>query len=155
MFLWWSGLDCKESTCNAGDQGSIPGLGRSPGEGNGNPLQCSGLENPMDRGAWRATVDGVTESWQLRNFFFFFFRETFICSFQFWTWSKVSTAVGFLPSHGNRDRGAPSLEVIFQGGLSQVVGSTVPVTKLTKGFLSCFQKDVGTHFKERRKYLKL
>ena len=42
----------KESTCNAGGLGSFPGLGRSPGEGNGNPLQYSGLENPMDRGAW-------------------------------------------------------------------------------------------------------
>ena len=50
----------KESACNAGDLGSIPGLGRSPGEGNGNPLQYSCLENPMDRGAWRATVHGVT-----------------------------------------------------------------------------------------------
>ena len=46
----------KESTCNTGDLGSIPGLGRSPGEGNGSPLQYSYLENPMDRGAWRATV---------------------------------------------------------------------------------------------------
>ena len=45
------------------DLGSIPGLGRSPGEGNGNPLQCSCLENPMDRGAWWATVRGVTKSW--------------------------------------------------------------------------------------------
>ena len=45
----------KASACNAGDPGSIPGLGRSPGEGNGNPLQYSCLENPMDRGAWRAT----------------------------------------------------------------------------------------------------
>ena len=44
----------KESTCNAGDPGSVPGLGRSPGEGNGNPLQYSCLENPMDRGAWQA-----------------------------------------------------------------------------------------------------
>ena len=52
----------KESACNAGDPGSIPGLGRSPGEGNGNPLQYSCLENPMDRGAWRATVHGVAES---------------------------------------------------------------------------------------------
>ena len=43
--------DGKESACNAGDPGSIPGLGRSPGEGNGNPLQYSYLENPMDRGA--------------------------------------------------------------------------------------------------------
>ena len=45
--------------CNAGDLSSIPGLGRSPGEGNGNSLQCSCLENPMDRGAWRATVHGT------------------------------------------------------------------------------------------------
>ena len=47
------------STCNAGDPGSIPGSGRSPGEGNGNPLQYSCLGNPMDRGAWQATVHGV------------------------------------------------------------------------------------------------
>ena len=46
------GLDGKESACNAGDLGSIPGLGRSPGEGNGNPLQYFCLENPMDREAW-------------------------------------------------------------------------------------------------------
>ena len=52
----------KESACNAGDPGPIPGSGRSPGEGNGYPLQYSCLENPMDRGAWRATVLGVAES---------------------------------------------------------------------------------------------
>ena len=52
----------KESACNAGDLGSIPRLGRSPGEGNGNPLQYSGLENPMDRGAWWATGQGVAKS---------------------------------------------------------------------------------------------
>ena len=46
------GLDGKVSACNAGDPGSIPGLGRSAGEGNGNPLQYSGLENPMTGGAW-------------------------------------------------------------------------------------------------------
>ena len=51
-----------ESTCNAGDLGLIPGLGRSSGEGKGYPLQDSGLENPLDRGAWRATVHGVTKS---------------------------------------------------------------------------------------------
>ena len=51
----------KESVCNAGDLGLIPGLRRSPGEGNGNPLQYSCLENPMDRGTWRATVHGVTK----------------------------------------------------------------------------------------------
>ena len=50
------------SACNAGDLGSIPGLGRSPGEGNGNPLQYSCLENPIDRGAWWPTVHGVAKS---------------------------------------------------------------------------------------------
>ena len=54
-------LSDKQSACQAGDTGSIPGSGRSPGEGNGNPLQCSCLGNPMDRGAWQATVHGVTE----------------------------------------------------------------------------------------------
>jgi len=49
----------KESICNAGDPGLIPVLGRFPGEGNGNPLQYSCLENPMDRGAWWATIHGV------------------------------------------------------------------------------------------------
>ena len=52
----------KKSAYNAGDLGSIPGLGRSPGEGNGNPLQYSCLANPMDRGAWQATVHEVTKS---------------------------------------------------------------------------------------------
>ena len=56
------GSDGKESACNAGDLGSIPGSGRSPGEGNGNPLQYSCLENGMDRGAWWATVHGVAKS---------------------------------------------------------------------------------------------
>ena len=59
-FPWW--LSGKESACNAGDPGSIPGSGRSPGGGNGNPLQYSCLENPMDREAWRATMYGVTKS---------------------------------------------------------------------------------------------
>ena len=54
------GSDGKASACNAGDLGSIPGLGRSPGEGNGNPLQYSCLENSMDRGAQQATVHQVT-----------------------------------------------------------------------------------------------
>ena len=51
----------KNPPANAGDTGSIPGLGRSPGAGNGSPLQCSCLENAMDRGAWQATVHGVTK----------------------------------------------------------------------------------------------
>ena len=56
-----SGSECKKFAYNAGDLGSFPGLGRSPGEGNGNPLKYSCLENPMDRGAWQATVHGVTK----------------------------------------------------------------------------------------------
>ena len=59
-------LVVKNLPANAGDMrdaGSIPGLGRSPGGGHGNPLQYSCLKNPMDRGAWRATVHGVTKRW--------------------------------------------------------------------------------------------
>ena len=56
------GSDGKESTCNVGDPGSIPGSGRSPGEENGNPLQYSCMKNPMDRGAWWATVHGVAKN---------------------------------------------------------------------------------------------
>ena len=56
------GSDGKESACNAGDLGLIPGSGRSPGEGNGYPLQYACLENSLDRGAWQATVYGVAES---------------------------------------------------------------------------------------------
>ena len=61
------GLPCssngKESACNTGDLGSIPGSGRSSGEGDGKPLQYSWLENPMDRGAWQATIRGIAQSW--------------------------------------------------------------------------------------------
>ena len=57
------GQDSKESACSAGDVGSIPGLGRSPGGGHGNPLQYSSLENPMERGALWATVHGAAKSW--------------------------------------------------------------------------------------------
>ena len=67
--LWGvpGGSDGKESACNVGDLGPIAGSERSPGEGNGNPLQCSCLENSMDRGAWRATVHGVTNSLTRRS----------------------------------------------------------------------------------------
>ena len=87
-FPFPGGSDSKASAYNTGDLGSIPGLGRSPGEGNGNPLQYSCLENPMDGGAWWATVYGVAKSRKrLRDFTFtsftqlvkinsFFFPET-------------------------------------------------------------------------------
>ena len=67
LFLWLSGISLvaqmvKASAYNAGDPGLIPGSGRSPGEGNSNPFQYSCLENPMDGGAWWATVNGVAKS---------------------------------------------------------------------------------------------
>ena len=68
VFLGFPGdSDGKESACNVGDLGLIPGLGRSSGGGNGNPHQYPCLENPMDRGAWRAAVHGVAESWTRLN----------------------------------------------------------------------------------------
>ena len=80
MYLLWGfpgGSEVKASACNVGDLGSIPGSGRSPGEGNGNPLQYSCLENPMDGGAWWATVHGIAKSWtRLSDFtllFYFFY----------------------------------------------------------------------------------
>ena len=57
------GSDGKESACSAGDLGLIPGLGRSPGEGKGYPLQYACLENSMGRGAWLATAHGIVKSW--------------------------------------------------------------------------------------------
>ena len=73
--------DSKESACNGEDPGSIPGLGRSPGEGKGNPFQDSCLENSMDGGAWQATVHGVAKesdmTEQLSFTFTFFFLYFF------------------------------------------------------------------------------
>ena len=74
-----SGSGGTESACNVGDLGSIAGLGRSPGEGNGNPLQYSFLENSMDGGAWWATVHGVTKS------------RTLLSDFTFW-WNVCKNA---------------------------------------------------------------
>ena len=70
-----SGSDSKTAAYNARDPGSIPGLGRSPGEGNGNPLQYSCLENPIDREAWWATVHGVAKSRTRLSDFTFTFKH--------------------------------------------------------------------------------
>ena len=72
------GSDGKGSACHVGDPGSIPGLGRSPGEGNGYPFQYSCLETSTDRGAWQATAHGVTKGWiRLNNFQFTKARQGF------------------------------------------------------------------------------
>ena len=78
------GSDSKASACMAGDLGSIPGSGRCPGEGNGNPLQYSCLENPMDGGVWWVTVHGAAKSrTRLSDF-------TFFLSFRLWETSQTS-----------------------------------------------------------------
>ena len=75
---------------NAGDPGSIPGSGRSPGEGNGNPLQYSCLENPTDGGAWKATVHGVAKSWTQLSYFTFTFMVSSLDQFNQHFWGKCS-----------------------------------------------------------------
>jgi len=72
----------KNLLINAGDMGSIPGLGRSPGGGNGNPLQYSCLGNPMDRGAWQATVHGVTNATEQLNNSNNSITESLCCTFE-------------------------------------------------------------------------
>ena len=83
--------DSKESACNVGDLGSIPGSGRSPGEGNGNSLQYSGLEDPMDGAAWWATLHGVSKSrtW-LRDQHFHFLMNEHIQGLGHWSTSFFS-----------------------------------------------------------------
>ena len=69
----------KKSACNAGGVGLIPGLGRCPGEGNGNPLQYSCIENFMARGAWQATVHGAAKNWTQLSDFTFTFQHRHRC----------------------------------------------------------------------------
>ena len=85
------GSEVKVSACNAGDLGLIPGLGRSPGEGNGNPFQYSCLENPMDGGAWWAIVHGVTKS------------RTWLSSFTFLSFPKKEIKRYLLASNRGRE----------------------------------------------------
>ena len=85
-------LVIKSPPAHAGDAVLIPGLGRSPGEGNGNPLQYSCLENPMDRGAWWATVHGITKSW---------------------TWLKWLSAHAYQVNHWYFSPSLPSLHIVL------------------------------------------
>ena len=135
----------KESACNEGDlenMGSIPGSGRSPGGGNSNPLQYSYLENPMDRGAWQATVPRVKKSqtqlkqlsmhtqsytlWGKRTHFYFcsFYRVTFyyrvfqICK------SGVNNVINFYVSITQ----LPQLSVFYQSCIINSLGSVFKST---------------------------
>ena len=88
------GSDGKASAYNAGDLGSIPGLGRSPGEGNGDPLQSSCLENPMNGGTWEATAHGVAKSpTRLSDFTLLSMSLVYL---------SVACIVGEPPSHSGR-----------------------------------------------------
>ena len=111
--MYKCGSDGKESACKVEDPGSIPALGRSPGEGNGNPLQYSCLENPMDREAWQAPIHGVAksqtwlsdftftfnqiqmweldhkEAWAPENWSFCFFVFFLIDPFELWCWKRL------------------------------------------------------------------
>ena len=89
-FNFLGGSDGNESACNAGDLGSIPGLGRSPGEGKGYPRQHSCLKNPMDGGNWRATVYGVTQT-RLSDFHFI------TLSLIFWRWNIMPLKLKSFP----------------------------------------------------------
>ena len=87
MYMWASlvAQTVKASARNAGDPGSILGSGRTHGEGNGNPLQYPCLENPMERGAWWATVHGVAESrTRLSDFTFFHFQSRYYDNILIW-----------------------------------------------------------------------
>ena len=82
------GSEVKASACNEGDLGLIPGSGRSPGEGNGNPLQYSCLENPMDGGTWWATVHWVAKSWTRLSDFTNWKISSTLCFPKIW-WKSV------------------------------------------------------------------
>ena len=118
------GSDSKESACSTGDQGSIPGLGRFPGEGNSNPLQYSCLENPMGWGPWQATIHGVTKSqtW-LSEFshswtFLIKWYQNF-CYYGEESWQKELELVRRKAKRLWAK--TPSPETVFQGGNLQVI----------------------------------
>ena len=99
------GSEGKASACKAGDLGLIPGCGRSPGEGNGNPLQYSCLENPMDRVAWWATVHGVAKSRTRQSDFTFFYSFSMflvlqLCMLSSEDWKERTIAPGFIERKG-------------------------------------------------------
>ena len=112
------GSEVKASACNVGDLSSFPGLGRSPGEGNGNPLQYSSLENPMDRGAWSATVHRVAKSWTRLSDFTYLFKS----------FTKFTPVLNLL------------FFSFFLGTENKNICASMPVGRWRKKQLSCWSK---------------
>ena len=103
LTLWYicycpRGSDGKESACKAGDRDSVSGLGRSPGGGHGNPFQHSGLENPMYRGTWWATVHGAAKSWAWVSEWHFHFHRKYVKDFKL---GSDMTRSGFWTDHSD------------------------------------------------------
>ena len=127
------GSDGKEFTCNAGDLGSISGSGRAPGEGNGYPLQCSCLENPMDRGAWWAIIHGVAKhrTWlkrlNLRGLYSLApYAFSLILAFLFpWTDFPPPDFAWLIPTYYSR----PFLVLLFWAICNSVAPQTVGTSK--------------------------
>ena len=105
-----------QSACNAGDGGSVPGSGRSPGEGNGNPLQSSCLEKPMDGGAWRATVHGVAESGTTEQLILLTFHIRLDTCQKVWVFFVASSFAGIV-QFSYIPAGSEPLEVHLARGL--------------------------------------
>ena len=152
-----SGSDGRVSVSNAGDPDSIPGLGRSPGEGNGSPLQYSCRENPMDRGAWWATVHGVAESLTRLSNFTFTFKEL--------KWaSQVALVVKNLPSNAGdiKDSGlSPESGRSLEEGMAthrSILAWRIPWTEEPGGLQSIGSHKVGNDWSDlvhTRGYLRM
>ena len=99
--MYWASLvsDSKESAYSVGDLGSIPGLGRSPGEENGNTFHYSCLESTMDGGAWQATVHGVTKSWTFLSFLYICIISGICTQWYYFQLSLLSTSLSKFSSY--------------------------------------------------------
>ena len=107
-------LSVENSPANAGDSGSIPGSGRSPAEGNGNPLQYSHLENPMGRGAWWAADHGVTKSRTQLSMHTHIHTHTYVCVSDFEFASPIPVIVGKYYFYFSTKHGPPMLIIRFE-----------------------------------------
>ena len=120
------GSDGKASACNAGDPGSIPGLGQSPGEGKGNPLQYSCLENPADGGACQATVHGVAESDMTEQLYLLYLLNGLVVCSTFFSLRKLQETVKYRKSGVLQFMPLPSFSLSAADKCSVVSNSLQP-----------------------------